>query len=81
MIVLTSFPALVLAGGPKAVIPTLAIIVGCTFLIWTATFGLFSVVSIGRIFWSGILHRVTTTKLQDRQKEVGVASRWLDGPG
>lgn len=33
-VVLTSFPVLVFAGGPAAVIPVLAIMMGITILIW-----------------------------------------------
>jgi hypothetical protein len=79
VIVLTSFPVLVFAGGPDAVVPALAIMVGISFLIWTATFALFSLVSIGRIFW-------TTLSPGPRRKppvpaeQVGIADRWLDGP-
>jgi hypothetical protein len=80
VIVLTSFPVLVLAGGPSAVVPTLAIMAGITLLIWTATFTLFSCVSVGRLlliaFSSGTRRKPTAGA-----KKVGVADRWLDGPG
>jgi hypothetical protein len=79
VIVLTSFPVLVLAGGRGAVVPSLAIMAAITFLIWTATFTLFSCVSLARIlcttFSSG-----TRRKPRDRAKQVGVADRWLDAP-
>jgi hypothetical protein len=80
VIVLTSFPVLVLAGGPMAVVPTLAIMAGITLVIWTATFTLFSCVMIGRLLW-------TTFSTGPRRKPLlaarkgGVADRWLDGPG
>jgi hypothetical protein len=80
VIVLTSFPVLVAAGGPRAVVPTLAIMAAITFLIWTATFTLFSFVSIGRIFWMRSPSRRRGKPLEPA-KEAGVADRWLDGPG
>jgi hypothetical protein len=52
VIVLTSFPVLVLAGGPGAVVPALAIMTGITLVIWTVTFVLFSCASIGRLLWT-----------------------------
>ena len=80
VIVLTSFPVLVFVGGPKAVVPTLAIMAGITFLIWSVTFTLFSFVTLARIFWTAI----STGKRRDPPhlaKDAGVADRWLDGPG
>ncbi len=78
VIVLTSFPVLVVAGGPKAVVPTLKLMAGISVLIWTATFALFSFVSLARIFRAP----VSTVKQSDRPRPVndaGVADRWLDG--
>ena len=49
-IIVTSFPVLAFAGGPPAVVPTLAIMVGVSILIWAVTFTLFSFVSLARIF-------------------------------
>jgi hypothetical protein len=80
VIVFTSFPVLVAAGGPKAVVPTLAIMAGITVLVWTATFILFSCVSISRLVWTGFSSG-TRRKPPDRAKAVGVADRWIDGPG
>lgn len=80
VIVLTSFPVLVLAGGPGAVVPTLAIMAGITFLIWTATFALFSFVSISRLLWRSFSFG-TRRKPPERARAAGVADRWLDGPG
>jgi hypothetical protein len=80
VIVLTSFPVLVYAGGPGALIPSLMIMAGISFLIWTATFTLLSFVSIGRIFWNGI-SSATRCKPRVRARPVGVADHWLDGPG
>jgi len=78
-IVLTSFPVLVLAGGPRAVMPVLAIMVGISILIWTATFALFSFVSLARIFATPV-SSVARRELPRRAEQTGVADRWLDGP-
>jgi hypothetical protein len=80
VIVLTSFPVLVFAGGPGAVVPTMAIMAGITFLVWTATFTLFSFVSLGRLFWTASSSG-TRRKPRAAAQQVGVADRWLDGPG
>jgi hypothetical protein len=79
VIVLTSLPVLIFAGGPKAVVPTLEIMAGISVLIWTTTFTLFSFVSLAWIFWTP----VSTVKRTDPPRpanEAGVADRWLDGP-
>jgi len=79
VIVLTSFPVLVFAGGPEAVVPTLAIMAGISVLIWTTTFALFSLVSLPWIFRTP----VSSVTLRDPPlpaEEAGVADRWLDGP-
>jgi len=79
VIILTSFPVLIFAGGPKAVGPSLAIMAGISVLIWTTTFTLFSLVSLARIFWtpvSSVKRRVPPHPAN----EAGVADRWLDGP-
>jgi len=79
MIVLTSFPVLIFAGGPKAVAPTLAIMAGISVLIWSATFALFSLASLPRIFRTP----VSSVTLRDPPlpaEQAGVADRWLDGP-
>jgi hypothetical protein len=80
VIVLTSFPVLVYAGGPGALVPSLMIMAGISFLIWTATFTLLSFVSIVRIFWNGI-SSATRRKPRVRARPVGVGDHWLDGPG
>jgi thiazole synthase ThiGH ThiG subunit len=80
VIVLTSFPVLVSAGGPEAVVPTLAIMAGITVLIWTATFTVFSFVSLARIVCTAISSG-TRRKPSHPAEEAGVADRWLDGPG
>lgn len=80
VVVLTSFPVLVLAGGPGAVVPTLAIMAGISVVIWATTIALFSCVSVGRLVWmtfsSGIRRKPPVAA-----NRVGVADRWLDGPG
>jgi hypothetical protein len=78
-IVLTSFPVLIFAGGPKAVVPTLAIMAGISVLIWSATFTLFSFVSLPRIFRTPV-SPVTRRDPAPPAEEAGVADRWLDGP-
>ncbi len=78
-IVVTSFPVLVLAGGPNAGIPALALMAGISVLIWTATFALYPFVSLAAIF------RTPVSPLEKRvsqrpQAESGLADRWLDEP-
>ena len=80
VIVLTSFPVLVAAGGPTAVVPTLAIMAGITLMIWTTTFTLFSCISIGRLLWT-MFSPGTRRKPPGRARQAGVADRWLDAPG
>src|SRR5215471_4184707 len=80
VIVLTSFPVLVLAGGPRALVPTLAIMAGITLVIWTATFTLFSCVAIGRLLWTAF-STGTRRKPVLAARKGGVADRWLDVPG
>lgn len=80
VIVLTSFPVLVLAGGPRAVVPALAIMAGITLTIWTATFTLFSCVSIVRLLVAAF-SAGARRKPAGRARAVGVADQWLDGPG
>jgi hypothetical protein len=79
VIVLTSFPVLVFAGGPKAVVPTPEIMAGIRILVWTTTFALSSLLTLPRIFWTP----VSTVKRSDAlhpANETGVADRWLEGP-
>jgi len=80
VIVLTSLPVLLLAGGLRAVVPTLVIMVGITLMIWTATFALFSCFSIGRLLWT-TFSSGTRRKPPVAARNVGVGDRWLDGPG
>jgi uncharacterized protein YybS (DUF2232 family) len=77
VIVLTSCPVLVYAGGPKAVVPTLEIMASISVLIWTTTFALFSLVTIPRIFWTPV-PRVKRSDARDPANDTGVADRWLD---
>jgi len=78
-VILTSFPVLVLAGGPKALVPALAIMAGVSVLIWTATYTVFSFVSLAQIYRilssGGTRHRDAA-----RRGHSGLADRWLDGP-
>jgi hypothetical protein len=78
-IVLTSLPVLLFAGGPQAILPTLAIMVGISFLIWTSTFALFSFVSLAHLFWSPT-SAATGRAMPISTNESGVGDRWLDGP-
>jgi hypothetical protein len=77
-VVLTSLPVLVFAGGPRAIIPSLAIMAGISFLIWSATFAVFSFVSLARIFLTPVLTGKPRDSI-DRRKQSGVADPWLDG--
>jgi hypothetical protein len=79
VIVLTSFPVLVCAGGLKAVVPTLVIMAEISVLIWTATFTLFSFASLARIFWTPVPSK-TWDASAPSSEEPGIADRWLDGP-
>jgi len=79
VIVLTSFPVLVFAGGPKAVVPALAIMAGISALIWTTTFTLFSFVTLPWIFRTPVCP-VTRRESPHPAEEAGVADRWVDGP-
>jgi hypothetical protein len=79
MIVLTSCPVLLSAGGLKAVYPTLAIMAGISVLIWTATFAVFSLALLPSIF------RLPDPTVIQRDailpaEAPGVDDRWLDAP-
>lgn len=80
VIVLTSFPVLVLAAGSRAVMPALAIMAGISLVIWTATFTVYSCLSIGRLLWM-IYSSRATRKPRRTAGRVGVSDRWLDAPG
>jgi hypothetical protein len=79
VIVATSCPVLISAGGPKAVYPTVAIMAGISVLIWTATFALFSFASFPRIFRAPV-SRLTQGDSSLPAEAAGIADRWLDGP-
>jgi hypothetical protein len=79
VIVLTSFPVLVFAGGPNALVPTLEIMAGTSILIWITTFAVFSLVTLPRIFWTPV-STVNRSDVLDRANDTGVADHWLDGP-
>jgi hypothetical protein len=79
VIVLTSFPVLIFEGGPKAVVPTLEIMAGITVLVWTATFALFSLVSLPRLFRPPV-SSMSRHDPPPSVEDAGVADRWLDGP-
>jgi hypothetical protein len=79
VIVLTSFPVLVFAGGPEAVAPALAIMAGISLLIWTVTFALYFFLTLPRLFRTPVSSRKPLDPPHPAQ-EAGVADRWLDGP-
>jgi hypothetical protein len=78
VIVITSFPVLFLAGGPKALIAILSIMVGISFLIWAATFTVYSFVSLERVFRTPL--PVGKPRVPLGRGTSGLADRWLDGP-
>ena len=78
-IILTSLPVLVSVGGPRAILPALAIMAMISLLIWSSTFALFSFVSLARIFWAEG-HSPAAHGGKPSGSRSGVADRWLDGP-
>jgi hypothetical protein len=78
VIVLTSAPVLIFAGGPKAVVPTLEIMTAISVLIWTATFSVLSFASLARIYWPPVSTLKRTTPPHPANG-AGVGDRWLDG--
>ena len=79
VIVLTSFPVLIYAGGSNAIVVTLEIMAGISVLIWTATFALFSLATFPRLFRTPV-SLVTRRDSRDPANEMGVNDLWLDGP-
>jgi hypothetical protein len=79
VIVLTSFPVLAYAGGPKAVVPILKIITGISVLIWSTTFAIFSLLTLPRIIRTPV-SSMKRTDPPHRTNAAGVADHWLDGP-
>jgi hypothetical protein len=78
-IVVTSFPVLVMAGGPNALIPALVLMGVISVLIWTATFALFPFVSLASIFRTPVTP-VAKHHAPRPTAEAGLADRWLDEP-
>jgi uncharacterized protein YybS (DUF2232 family) len=79
VIVLTSCPVLIFEGGQKAVVPILEIMAGISVLIWTATFALFSLATLPRIFRTPASF-VTRHDPTRPAEEAGNADHWLDRP-
>jgi hypothetical protein len=79
-IVLTSFPVLAFAAGPKALVPILQLEAGITAVIWAATFSLFSFASLSRLFGAPQPRKKLADPLRPAS-DTGVADRWLDSPG
>ena len=78
-VVLTALPVMASAGGPKAVVPALGVLAAVSILIWVATFAIFSLWSITRIFIRLSLHRPR----HPHESSYGVGSladHYLDGP-
>ena len=75
----TSFPVLVLAGGPNAAVPALVLMGGISALIWTATFALFPFISLVWIFRTPVSPTAKPYRPQPTA-EPGLADRWLDEP-
>ncbi len=80
VVVLTSFPVLVAAGGPVAVAPALAIMAGISLTIWAFTFALFSFVSLLRLYLMPEGSGKPRGFLRSENSN-SVADRWIDGPG
>ena len=79
VIVLTSCPILIFEGGPKAVVVTVEIMAGISVVIWAATFALFSLVTLPRLFRTPA-SRVERSDDLGPANETGVADRCLDRP-
>lgn len=77
VIVLTSFPVLLSAGGPKAVAPLFAIMAGISVVIWAVTFTVFSFASLPWIFRSPV-SKVAPLHPVGRAQLPGLADPWLD---
>jgi hypothetical protein len=78
-IVVTSFPVLVMAGGPNAAVPAIVLMAGISVLIWAATFALFPFISLAAIFRTPV-SSLEKPVPQLPRAESGVADRWLDEP-
>ena len=84
-VVLTAFPVMAAAGGPKAMYPALVVLSGISLLIWLVTFAAFYVLSIMRalislrMFIKEHLHK--TRNFHDSSDGGdGLADHYLDGP-
>jgi threonine/homoserine/homoserine lactone efflux protein len=75
----TAFPVLVMAGGPNAVVPALVLMAVISVLIWTATFTVFSFVSLASIFRTPV-SPVAKHHPHHPTAQPGLADRWLDEP-
>jgi hypothetical protein len=78
VIVLTSCPVLISAGGMKAIYPTLAIMASISVIIWAATFALYSFAALPMIFRLPA-PRPAHQELIFPAEENGLADPWLDG--
>jgi hypothetical protein len=78
-IFVTSFPVLVMAGGPNAVVPAVVLMGGISVLIWTATFALFPFISLAAIFRTPI-SPMAKSDPPHPAASAGLADRWLDEP-
>jgi hypothetical protein len=79
VVVLTSAPVLLVEGGPKAIVVTLEIMAGISIVIWTATYALYSLVTLPWIFWTP----ASLVKRQDPSlpaQEAEVDDCGIDGP-
>jgi hypothetical protein len=76
-IVVTSFPVLVMAGGPNAAVPALLLMAAISIVIWAATFALFPFISLAAIFRTPV-SPVAKPQAQHPAAESGLADRWLD---
>jgi hypothetical protein len=79
-IVLTSFPVLAFAAGPQGLVPILKLMGAITAVIWAATFALFSLASLVRLFATPVPKGKTVDPLRPTV-DAGVGDRWLDSPG
>jgi hypothetical protein len=80
VVFLTSFPVMVYAAGPKAIVPSLFVMAAISVLIWTATFALFGFASLARIiFWRRDPSSKPSLSVISAI-QTGIEDRWLDSP-
>jgi hypothetical protein len=78
-IVLTAFPVMAFAGGPRAVVPALAVMAAVSAVLWAVTLTAFFIASFGRALWC--LRVRMAQRPYGRLGAAGVlADRWLDDP-